>query len=87
MLNNNIRLDIVLTCWDEMESQEKPYEVLKSKLPLLLSFLESNWHEDYLKIIGLSTQGFNLANINKNIGIRTHYDNDMGLGLGLSQNY
>ena len=25
--------------------------------------------------------------INKNIGIRTHYDSDMGLGLGLSLNY
>ena len=25
--------------------------------------------------------------INKNMGIRTHYDSDMGLGLGLSLNY
>ena len=25
--------------------------------------------------------------VNKNIGIRTHYDSDMGLGLGLSLNY
>jgi hypothetical protein len=25
--------------------------------------------------------------INKNVGIRTHYDSDMGFGLGLSLNY
>ena len=25
--------------------------------------------------------------INKNMGIRTHYDSDMGLGIGLSLNY
>jgi len=25
--------------------------------------------------------------INKNIGVRTHYDSDMGFGVGLSLNY
>lgn len=25
--------------------------------------------------------------INKNIGIRTHYDSDMGFGVGLVMNY
>jgi predicted RNA-binding Zn-ribbon protein involved in translation (DUF1610 family) len=59
--NNNLKLNIVLTCWDEMDTQEKPYEVLRSKLPLLLSFIESNWQEDYLNIIGLSAQGFALT--------------------------
>jgi predicted RNA-binding Zn-ribbon protein involved in translation (DUF1610 family) len=61
VLNNNLKLNIVLTCWDEMDTQEKPYEVLRSKLPLLLSFIESNWQEDYLNIIGLSAQGFALT--------------------------
>lgn len=55
------KLTIALTCWDEMKTQEKPYDVLKSKLPLLLSFLESNWDESYLNIIGLSAQGFSLT--------------------------
>jgi hypothetical protein len=25
--------------------------------------------------------------VNKNIGIRTHYDSDMGFGVGLAVNY
>ena len=60
-LNNKPKLTIVLTCWDEMNTEAKPYDVLKSKLPLLLNFLESNWHETYLNIIGLSAQGFSLT--------------------------
>ena len=60
-LNDKPKLTIVLTCWDEMNTQEKPYDVLKSKLPLLLNFLESNWDENYLNIVGLSAQGFSLT--------------------------
>lgn len=59
-LNQNPKLTVVLTCWDEMNTQGKPYEVLNAKLPLLLNFLESNWDENYLKIVGLSAQGFAL---------------------------
>lgn len=60
-LNDKPKLTVVLTCWDEMNTQEKPYDVLKSKLPLLLNFLESNWDESYLNIVGLSAQGFALT--------------------------
>ena len=60
-LNDKPKLNIVLTCWDEMNTEEKPYDVLKSKLPLLLNFLESNWDENYLNIVGLSAQGFSLT--------------------------
>lgn len=60
ILNDTLKLTIVLTCWDEMNVQEKPYDVLKSKLPLLLDFVESNWDKNYLNIIGLSAQGFAL---------------------------
>ena len=60
-LNDKLKLTIVLTCWDEMNTEEKPYDVLQSKLPLLLNFLESNWDESYLNIIGLSAQGFSLT--------------------------
>lgn len=60
ILNNKLKLTIVLTCWDEMNTRERPYDVLKSKLPLLLNFVESNWNKDYLNIIGLSAQGFAL---------------------------
>jgi len=60
LINNKVKLTIVLTCWDEMNTEEKPYDVLKSKLPLLLNFVESNWNSELLKIIGLSAQGFAL---------------------------
>lgn len=60
-VNDKPKLTIVLTCWDEMNTQENPYEVLKSKLPLLLNFLESNWDNGYLNIMGLSAQGFSLT--------------------------
>lgn len=59
-LNNKLKLTIVLTCWDEMNTTEKPNTLLKSKLPLLHNFLKSNWDESYLNIIGLSAQGFSL---------------------------
>lgn len=60
-VNDKPKLTIVLTCWDEMNTKEKPYYVLQSKLPLLLNFLESNWNKHYLNIIGLSAQGFSLT--------------------------
>ncbi len=60
-VNDKVKLTIVLTCWDEMNTKDKPYDILKSKLPLLLNFLESNWDENYLNIVGLSAQGFSLT--------------------------
>jgi len=62
-LNDKQKLTIVLTCWDEMNTEEKPYDVLKSKLPLLLNFVESNWDKNYLNIIGLSAQEFSLNTV------------------------
>ncbi|CDS91476.1 conserved hypothetical protein [Sphingobacterium sp. PM2-P1-29] len=60
-VNDKLKMTIVLTCWDEMNIEDKPYDVLQSKLPLLLNFLESNWDENYLNIVGLSAQGFSLT--------------------------
>lgn len=60
LLNDKLKLTIVLTCWDEMNTEEKPHDLLKSKLPLLLNFVESNWNKNCLNIIGLSAQGFAL---------------------------
>lgn len=60
-VNNKLKLAVVLTCWDEMSTNDKPYDVLQSQLPLLLDFLESNWDENYLNIVGLSAQGFSLT--------------------------
>lgn len=58
--NAKVKLSVVLTCWDELETEEKPKQVLQSNLPLLLNFIEANWEKDKLKIIGLSAQGFPL---------------------------
>jgi hypothetical protein len=64
--NTKVKLTIVLTCWDELETEEKPRDVLQNNLPLLLGFIESNWSHDMFKIIGLSAQGFPLDNnVNK----------------------
>lgn len=60
--NAKVKLTVVLTCWDELETEEKPKQVLQKKLPLLLNFIESNWKVEKLKIIGLSAQGFPLDN-------------------------
>lgn len=58
--NSKVKLTVVLTCWDELETEEKPKQVLLNNLPLLLNFIESNWSSEKLKIIGLSAQGFPL---------------------------
>ncbi len=60
-LTDKPKLTLALTCWDEMKTKENPYDILKSKLPLLLNFLESNWDTNYLNIVGLSAQGFSLT--------------------------
>jgi hypothetical protein len=60
--NSKVVLTVVLTCWDELETEGKPKQVLQDNLPLLLSFIEANWETDKLRIIGLSAQGFPLDN-------------------------
>lgn len=58
--NQKVKLTVVLTCWDELNTKEKPKSILESRLPLLLNFIESNWESQYVKIIGLSALGFPL---------------------------
>lgn len=58
--NKLLKLTVVLTCWDELETQNTPREVLKDKLPMFLNFIEANWEVEKLKILGLSAQGFSL---------------------------
>ena len=61
-LNHEVKLTVVLTCWDEMKEVEdkSPAQVLEKKLPLLLSFIKSNWADGYFNILGLSAQEFAL---------------------------
>jgi hypothetical protein len=53
-------LTVLLTCWDEILSDHpaaQPVEELRSRLPLFADFLESNWKEPVLDVLGLSSQG------------------------------
>ncbi len=61
--NQKVKLTVVLTCWDELSTEEKPKSIFESRLPLLLNFIESNWDSQYIKIMGLSALGFPLINI------------------------
>ena len=58
--NATTKLTIVLTCWDEVISGGTPKEELKKCLPLLLNFIETNWTENKINIVGLSALGFSL---------------------------
>lgn len=46
------RLTILLSCWDELETTLLPAELLASRLPMLWSFVHSNWTSP--TVIGLS---------------------------------
>ena len=45
-------LGILLTCWDELRSEETPSETLRARLPMLWAFVHSNWRSP--SIVGLS---------------------------------
>jgi hypothetical protein len=68
--NKSVKITVVLTCWDEIEvkdQSETPREKLKQVLPLLLNYIDMNWAQDKISIIGLSAQGFRL-NSEENVG-------------------
>lgn len=46
------RLTILLSCWDELETTELPVDLLASRLPMLWSFVRSNWTSP--TVMGLS---------------------------------
>jgi hypothetical protein len=46
------RLTILLSCWDELETTAPPANLLASRLPMLWSFVRSNWTSP--TVIGLS---------------------------------
>lgn len=54
------RLLIALTCWDELNTDSTPEEILKQKMPLFVQFIEANWLPGAFKIIGVSAQEFPL---------------------------
>ncbi len=46
------RLTILLSCWDELQTTELPPNLLAARLPMLWSFVRSNWTSP--SVIGLS---------------------------------
>ena len=48
-------LVILLTCWDEMESRDRPIDVLHERLPMFDDFVASNWEDS--SVLGLSALG------------------------------
>lgn len=58
--NDSIKLNIVLTCWDELHTEESPQLRFVKELPLLSNFIEANWRRESYRIFGLSAQEFKL---------------------------
>lgn len=58
--NQHLKLTVALTCWDELQTTKTPPDILKEHLPLLYSFIQSNWIAERINIIGLSALGFPL---------------------------
>lgn len=50
-------LTIVLSCWDvlNLPDSTKPIDILRERLPLLYYFLNNNWTDESLSVIGLSS--------------------------------
>jgi len=61
------KLAILLSCYDEVNSsQGLPCDVLGEYLPLLSSFINSNWSSDSFSVWGLSSLGVPLTPDNSN---------------------
>lgn len=66
------RLAVLLSCYDELgESTDTPADELARKLPLVASFIRSNWHKDEVSIWGLSSLGQELTG---NSGVEVFID-------------
>ena len=50
-------ITVVLSCWDELEIPEGkvPSTLLQERLPMLFDFLNNNWQNESLSVIGLSS--------------------------------
>lgn len=56
------KLVVALTCWDELNTELTPNNILLQKMPLFLQFISTIWAEESLSIVGLSAQEFSLDN-------------------------
>ena len=72
------RLLIALTCWDELNTDSTPEEILQQKMPLFTQFIAANWLPRAVEIIGVSAQEFPL----KTDEARDKYLDEMPQNLG-----
>jgi hypothetical protein len=61
------KLTIALTCWDELTLETTPGEYIQDHLPLLNQFIRTNWVKESIKVMGVSAQGFELNEQNKEL--------------------
>ncbi|WP_095064991.1 hypothetical protein [Pseudomonas sp. Irchel s3f19] len=55
---NKPKLAVMLSCYDELKTSNKPpAAVLAERLPLVSSFIKSNWNSDKISVWGLSALG------------------------------
>lgn len=57
---NTPRLLIALTCWDELNTNSRPEEILQQKMPMFAHFITANWLSGAFTIVGVSAQEFPL---------------------------
>lgn len=69
-------LIVALSCWDEIHDTKNktPREVLSETMPLLLSFIESNWESHNVKFYGLAPLGIPLESASTEQKNKFRYD-------------
>lgn len=70
------RLTILLSCWDELGTTELPADILASRLPMLWSFVRSNWTSP--TVIGLSALERSLSKTEADVDYATRGPEEFG---------
>lgn len=70
------RLTILLSCWDELKTMELPPDLLADRLPMLWSFVRSNWTSP--SVIGLSALEKALSKTVPDVDYATRGPEDFG---------
>lgn len=70
------RLTILLSCWDELQTTELPPDLLAARLPMLWSFVRSNWISP--SVIGLSALEKALSKTVPDVDYATRGPEDFG---------
>jgi hypothetical protein len=51
------KLLLLLSCWDELpenEANDRPWDVLRLRMPMVAAYLQANWKPESLEVLGLS---------------------------------